>query len=256
MSNSGLFKAIRLITGGLDQTQVNSINGILTNCLNQGVTDPVLQGYILSTGWHEARLRPVREGFKKTDAEARKYVRRNYPTKYGKPAGPYGHYYYGRGLVQLTWLKNYERSSRDVGVDLVKYPDKVLSPDIAARLIVIGMMDGRWNGSGKGLVSYLGNGRRDYRNARRTVNITDKWQTFRDTAIQFTAALESHGYTPEQPRKVPTEVKTGGGLIATGGAVIAADPSLWAHVVAVVVIGLAGLGIFMLIKSRRDKEHA
>ena len=259
MSNRDLFNDIRKIVGSLDQVQVDSINGILSNARREGVDDPVLQGYMLSTGWLEARLRPVREGFKKTDEEARKYVKRHYSHKYGKPAGPYGHWYYGRGLVQLTWHHNYKASSADVGVDLEKYPDKALEPAIASRLLVRGMMDGRWNGRRKGLADYLGNGKRDYKNARRTVNVTDKWTKFRDVAKQFTAALEAHPYQIETTQPEPPKKKGGlWGLIVSalglgggGAASTMAPPEHMPLIIALALLAVvAGLGAFVLARRR------
>jgi hypothetical protein len=51
-----------------------------------------------------------------------------------------------------------------------------------ARGQIKGLMDGRWNGKGKGLRYYLDRG--DLKGARRTVNITDKWDQI---AVYFTA---------------------------------------------------------------------
>lgn len=201
--SKAFFDAARKIAGGsLDQTQVDSINAIMANCILEGVTDPILQGYILGTAWHEARLRPIEE------------VGKGKGKPYGQPAGPYGHRYYGRGLVQLTWHVNYKASSKDAGVDLEKFPEKALDPEIASRLIVIGMMDGRWNGRRKGLAEYLGNGKRDYKNARRTVNITDRWELIKGHSLKFTAALEQHGFETVKPTK-PRKEFTMWSLIAT-----------------------------------------
>ena len=131
---------------------------------------------------------PVREGFKATDAAARAYVAKNYGDTYGKPAGPWGHVYYGRGLVQLTWFDNYEREG--IAAD----PDRALDPEFAAELMFKGLLDGRWNGKGKGkgkgIAFYLPTGGPDdLMNARRTVNITDHWQDVAEFYRQFMAAI-------------------------------------------------------------------
>lgn len=87
------------------------MRGILDGFAATGDDRAKTLAYGLATARREvgAGMVPVREGFKKTDAEACAYVLRHYPTKYGRPAGRWGHVYYGRGYVQLTWLKNYER---------------------------------------------------------------------------------------------------------------------------------------------------
>lgn len=209
MNNDAFFAGVRKVVGKLDQTQVDSINAIMTEAMGRGITNPNMLGYMLSTGWHEAQLRPVREGFTKTEAAARVYVRRYYANKYGKPAGPYGHWYYGRGLVQLTWHVNYRKVGSKIGVDLEQFPDRALEPAIAAKVLVHGMLEGWFNGNGKGLSHYLGNGKTDWKNARRTVNITDKWETFRDTAQKFAAVIRTTDYVPETSKKPMQQTNDG-----------------------------------------------
>lgn len=170
----------------LSRGQVAGMEGILDAFAVTGDGRDKTLAYGLATARREvgAGMVPVREGFKKTDAEARAYVLRHYPTKYGKPAGPWGHVYYGRGIVQLTWLDNYERE--DIAAD----PDKALEPKFAAELMFKGLLDGRWNGLGKGLAHYLPtDGPDDLKNARRTVNITDHWEEIAGFYRQFMGAI-------------------------------------------------------------------
>jgi hypothetical protein len=170
------------LTRNLDQKQVDSINGILKYAKKNNITNQFVLSYFISTAWGECRLRPVREGFKKTDRAARAYVKRM-GYKYAKVIN--GHVYYGRGLVQLTWDFNYE----DWGI--TDDPDKALEPDFAAKVLVIGMLDGRYNGRGKGIEFYLDRPKPDWKNARRTVNVTDKWQKFRDWAFIINECFDS-----------------------------------------------------------------
>lgn len=142
---------------------------------------------------------PVREGFASSDASARARVNAlarkrgagSAVARYAKPTGPYNHVYYGRGHVQLTWLENYQHTSRLIGLDLVKEPDLMLDPVISARVLIGGLMDGRWNGQKKGIAYYLN--RNDLRGARRTVNVTDKWKTIANYYKSFLNALEAGG---------------------------------------------------------------
>lgn len=179
--------------GRMSQSQVDGVNAILKAFNTHGDGSDKTLAYVLATAYHEVggRMEPVREGFASTDARARRIVRNR---KYGKPAGPYGHVYYGRGYVQLTWLENYERSSKDAGVDLVKDPDAVLDSEIAAKILIRGIIDGRFNGRGHGIAYYLPkDGKDDLKNARRTVNITDKWQKIAGHYRDFLKAIEAAG---------------------------------------------------------------
>lgn len=172
----------------LSTGQVAGMEGILDGFAITGDGRDKTLAYGLATARREvgSGMVPVREGFKATDAAARAYVLRHYPTKYGKPAGPWGHVYYGRGYVQLTWLVNYEREG--IAAD----PDKALEPKFAAELMFKGLLDGRWNGDAKGLAFYLPTGGPDdLKNARRTVNITDHWDEIAGFYRQFMAAISA-----------------------------------------------------------------
>lgn len=174
----------------LGQGHVDGINGILTAFARVGDRRRATLAYALATAYHEtgARMVPVREGFATTDAGARRAVnalaRRRGPqsavARYAQPQPPYGHVYYGRGHVQLTWLDNYRNSSADAGVDLVANPDAMLDPVISARVLVLGLIDGRWNGHGHGIQHYEnmdglpGLSEVEAIAARRTVNVQDR----------------------------------------------------------------------------------
>lgn len=190
MNEAIFFQMIRRnpFGGKLSQAQVDGIKGLLTAFDQVGDGDKDTLAYGLATTFHETgrRMEPVREGNVKTDASARKAVNRlaekrgpkSAVAKYALPTGPYGHVYYGRGYPQLTWMENYANCSKDAGVDLVKNPDAMLDPIISARVLFRGIMDGRWNGQGKGIAYY--EGADDFLDdaeaaeARRTVNVKDK----------------------------------------------------------------------------------
>jgi len=188
----------------LSASQVKGIEGILDAFATHGDGFDKTLAYALATAFHETggRMVPVREGFAKDDASARRIVAKR---KYGQPTGKYGHVYYGRGQVQLTWLKNYEDSSKDAGYDLVAYPDQMLDPVISARVLIKGLLDGRWNASGRGIHHYLPlEGSDDLRNARRTVNITDKWDLIGGYYKGFLASIRAAGgIHVVQPKPAP-----------------------------------------------------
>lgn len=158
----------------LSQSQVTGIEGMLNAFTLVGDRRIKTMAYGLATARREvgAGMIPVREGFKKTDAEARAFVKKQ-GYKYAKEIN--GHVYYGRGDVQLTWFDNYVKEG------IADNPDRALEPVFAAQLLYKGIQDGRWNGSGKGIVHYLPDGGPDdLKNARRTVNVTDHWEEIAD----------------------------------------------------------------------------
>jgi murein DD-endopeptidase MepM/ murein hydrolase activator NlpD len=75
--------------------------------------------------------------------------------------------------VQLTHRYNYEAMGAKLGVDLAGNPALALDPDIAARILVVGMRDGDFNGRGHGLSHYVNEQAQDWYQARRTVNVLD-----------------------------------------------------------------------------------
>lgn len=178
LNESKLFDALRtsrILGGKISQSEVNGITGILRAFDKYGDGRKKTLAYALATAFHETggMMVPVREGFARTDWAARRIVAKR---KYGKPAGPYGHVYYGRGHVQLTWLENYRVTGREIGEDLIQFPDLMLDPIISARVLIQGLIDGRWNVIKYGIKHYLpDDGRDNLRDARRTVNLTDKW---------------------------------------------------------------------------------
>lgn len=103
--------------------------------------------------------------------------------------------YYGRGWVQLTWLRNYAKLSvaatHALGkeVDLVNDPDRVFEDDeINAFITFEGMSTGLF--TGKKLSDYIGGGKADYINARRIINGTDRASDIAEVAKKFESALE------------------------------------------------------------------
>lgn len=117
--------------------QVARIEAILAACTRERLTK-YETAYILATGHHESarwtRYEEIGKGRKHT---------------YGNPVLIFpGHtrVYYGRGAVQITWLTNYARMGTIIGRDLVNQPDIATDPDIAAEIIVQGMVRGSFTG--------------------------------------------------------------------------------------------------------------
>lgn len=175
------FAAVREITGPLDQIQVDTINRLLAAASHWPTS---WLAYGLATAWHEARFKPQPEWGKG----------KGHP--YGLP-GKHGQPQYGRGLVQLTWDRNYEWADEALGLDgaLLADFDKALEPDIATRILVLGMETGAF--TGKKLADYLPAERGtlgQFVNARRIINGTDRADHIAALANRFQDALTQGGW--------------------------------------------------------------
>lgn len=250
--------------GRLSQSQVDGLEAVLAAASD--LRDDRHLAYILATALHETggKMQPVREGFAKTDAAARRAVAgRRYAVVKN------GHVYYGRGLVQLTWERNYIRMGQELGLDLKNNPDLMLDPAVSAKALIVGMRDGLF--TNKRLDQYFSATVDDAVGARRIVNGTDKasliagyYGNFLDAiaAAKAEAARQSNGLTTRVQEHAPDGadlkkdpvviggVLTGAGAI--GGMVTYAKPVLesinspWAMVFAVVI----ALGLFLVLTGR------
>lgn len=108
--------------------------------------------------------------------------------------------HYGRGYVQITWLKNYQwldKASAEAGLtepgEILADLDLALRPDIAALALRLGLEEGRYDAQGKRMADRLpvsGNATRaQFVNARYLVNIQDKAGPIADVALMFQRAL-------------------------------------------------------------------
>ncbi|MEP2533541.1 glycoside hydrolase family 19 protein [Shimia sp.] len=177
----------------MTQRQVEGINDLLDEWERVGTGDNRHLSYILATDYHEtgAKMQPVRETFATSDAKARKGVARR---KYGKPEGPWGHVYYGRGDVQLTWYENYVRMGDLLGLPLAENPDLALKSSVSKRILIEGMLRGesdRGDFTGKSLEEYFNETVDDPWGARRVVNGTDKAHLIAGYHDEFLEAVEA-----------------------------------------------------------------
>lgn len=197
--NSGIFGT------SLSQGQVDGCNAILAACAGYPVSHVA---YCLATAYHEVggTMQPVRETFAKTDDTA--ISRLEGAWKRGKlpwVKSPYwrrdasGKSWLGRGLVQLTWKRNYEKAAALTGVDLVGNPNLAMRLDVAAKVLAEGSRVGMF--TGQKLADYLPS---DYYSARAIINgdrskRNSKGQRMGDMiagyAKAFEAALKAAGYT-------------------------------------------------------------
>ena len=195
--SAAFFDKFRGYFGGLSQNQVDGANAILAATFGLPLKH---RAYMLATAWHETAhtLQPIEE------------IGKGAGHPYGQPDGPWHHVYYGRGYVQLTWLKNYIRANTALHAgmfikpneDLVRDPDLVMRPDIAAAIMVHGMSEGWF--TGKKLADYT-----DYLNMRRVINGTDRADLIASYAFKFEecvkadmAAQPAPGATVSAPPRV------------------------------------------------------
>lgn len=195
---------------------------IIDKCRQHGLSDEQT-AYVLATAfWETARtMKPVRETLAANDEQAiirldRAWDRGQLPWV----SRPYwrrdtdGKAWFGRGFVQLTHKANYQKAARETGVDVVSDPSRMLDPEISADVLVIGMQRGWF--TGKALSDYIGGGRRDYINARRVVNGTDKASEIANLAERYLAEIKA---VAPMPAPKP---KTRGGFWAALAALIKA----------------------------------
>lgn len=188
----------------LTQSQVDGINNIITELWGT-LSIPQL-AYVLATIYHETAktMQPITEygcgkntpyGCWKTNSKGNKYCFKN-GTKtqtYTEQENP--NLFYGRGYVQLTWFDNYKRMSEELfalgvvdTVDaLLVNPELANNHNIAINVTLIGMQQGLF--TGKKLSDYINNNLKDYKNARRIINGTDKAELIASYAEKFEKAL-------------------------------------------------------------------
>ncbi|MGY2048930.1 glycoside hydrolase family 19 protein [Methylobacterium sp. JK268] len=217
LNAAAFFDAVRasVFAGSLTQCQVDGINRLLAAFTLYGSGDRRHLAYGLATSRWEtgARMMPVREGFAKSDAEARAAVARLFAagrirSNYALP-NKAGLSFYGRGDVQLTHETNYITMEALLGLPLATNPDLALDPAVSARIMWEGLLRGlsnRGDFTGKSLEDFIHGSTCDYVGARRTVNGTDHAEDIARFARAFEAALIAGG--------MPAQVATVSALTA------------------------------------------
>ena len=142
LDHKAFFDRSREKLGHFHQKQVEGMERTLEGWEYVDWSDLRWLAYALSTAWWETghTMQPIEE------------VGRGAGHIYGLPAGPDKLFYYGRGLVQLTWYSNYvactemlQRLGFDL-VDLAKHPEQACEPSIATLILLYGMEQGRFTG--------------------------------------------------------------------------------------------------------------
>lgn len=144
------------------QRHVNGVEFLIT-CIENDPEWESLEhiSYALASVMHETghRMEPVEEIIAKPGTDLYNRQKKYMP-------------WTGKGYIQLTHLANFKKMSRVIGVDLVSNPRLALNPKISYEIMAKGLRRGEF--TGKKLSDYINNEKKDYRNARRVVNILDK----------------------------------------------------------------------------------
>lgn len=187
----------KLFPNGLNQSQVEGHEAILDAWeKDHAGDDDRWLAYILATAYHESArtMQPVRETLANSDEQAAKRLENAWDAgKLSWVKIPYwrkdadGKYWFGRGLVQITFKANYDKLGKAIGVDLVADPDRTLKMDVAVKIIFYGMLNGSF--TGHKLADYLKGPKADWVNARKIINGLDRADAIAGYGKAYYAAL-------------------------------------------------------------------
>lgn len=229
MNREAFFAALRRRESGvfgtsLSQRQVDGLERLLDVWFGYYAATGSAEelAYDLGTSYHETAhtMQPIKERGR------RSYFSKYEPgTRLGRVLGNTrpgdGYRFRGEGDVQNTGRRNARFSSRRLNetfgldVDFEKNPDLRGDPVYSAHCLFLGNREGWW--TGKDIDDYIdgvdesdAEDLREYRNARRIVNGTDKAGTIAGYALAFEKALKAAGYSasaapPKKPPQQPVE---------------------------------------------------
>lgn len=195
------FDNVRPMFGGsLSSSQVAHLSLILDTLYDRKVSLKHA-AYIFATAHHETgRFEYLREIWGPTETQLRYEGRKDLGnTKRGD-----GKRFMGRGYVHVTGRANYSYWSKRLGVDLIGSPERASEPDIAAKIMVDGMLEGTFTTHKLSDFS-------SYKAMRRVVNGTDKASTIAGYAVDYEDALRRSNYgltwaSPITPPPAPAPV--------------------------------------------------
>lgn len=152
------YKNVRSILNGVPKC---TIEGIFDYWETSGGGDPKVLALLLSTALKETNY-TLQPGYIEK-------FRNNDPPAYAKP-NKYGHAYYGRGLTQLTKIKNYRAFEDRLGINLVNQPELATIREHSIRILVDGARLSLFNTVYGKVETYLNATKSDWVRARGLVN--------------------------------------------------------------------------------------
>ena len=167
----------QLVNWAADGTASGMREGIIEQVKRLGVAPhwkDIYTAYTLATVKHETgnRFRPVKEIMASPNRQPKLYRRQQ---RYSP--------YFGRGLVQITWKKNYEKYERLLAMPLIEHPEMVLRSDVSLFILVHGMYYGTF--TGVGFDDYTNPEEDDFIEMREIVNGSDKAKLIAGYASQY-----------------------------------------------------------------------
>jgi putative chitinase len=187
-----------LFTGKLNKGQVDGLTFILDVWeAAHSKKDERWLAYAFATAYHETAftMQPIRERggpnyfTRMYDPKSTVPRRAALAKKMGAQPGD-GPIFYGRGYVQLTWRVNYAKMGKAFQVDLIAdaaAADKVLQPELAAKIMFKGMEEGTF--TGRKFAGYFNSRTEDWKNARQIINGNDCDEAIAVYAKKFYAAI-------------------------------------------------------------------
>lgn len=184
-------------SGGVAQSQVDGVNYLLDSFERMPVwSDVRCIAYALATIAHETdwTFEPITER-----GNARYFDKYDGRASLGNNQPGDGFRFRGRGYVQITGRRNYSRFSTLLKTNLLADPELALRPDIAFRIMSVGMFKGEF--TGRGFANYINDSITDYVKARQIINGFDKAQQIASYAKQIEAILRESriSNSPEIP---------------------------------------------------------
>lgn len=186
-----------LFNGNMSKSQVEGLENLLDvwftdyhHRFEKSVSLRML-AYMLATAYHETSrtMQPVRETLATTDKQAIDRLDRAWARgKLGSVRTPYWRDgFFGRGYVQLTHRRNYEKASAKLKVDFVSNPSLAMDRTYAAHILFRGSIEG-WFTSLR-LSDYIKPTTTSYVSARAIINGRDRATHVAGYAQYFEKAL-------------------------------------------------------------------
>jgi hypothetical protein len=175
------FSGYRAAFGPLNQRQVDGISFLLDKLEEDDFTVPQAS-YVLATIDHETAhtFQPIKEYRAKSGSKGRANQDRYWLGGW-----------FGRGYIQLTWKRNYEKFG------IADNPDLALEPETAYRILSEGMKGGDF--TGKKISDYINDKETNFVDARRVVNGLDKADLIAGRARKFQKIIEASTVENEEP---------------------------------------------------------
>jgi hypothetical protein len=180
--------------GLLTSPVVEGMNALLA-AMGGADWDIAWTAYGLATAYREtaATMKPIREYG--SDAYLSKYDSGSLARALGNTEPGDGVKFCGRGYVQVTGRRNYQKAQDELGVPFVASPDLALDPANAALIMTRGMQEGWF--TGRMLNGYLFENQETAENftaARAIINGSDHAAEIANDALIFQSALTNGGW--------------------------------------------------------------